>query len=118
MSFVPSKVKPQVLTATEDDSLGLHSDVLQLLGQSPADQQAAHVGRNLDSSADLTNRRGGFKQGDLVPGLGEAVGSSETAETASDDNNVERVRGGAAFEEGGRLWGKEVGVSALRGMRG
>ena len=55
-----------------------------------------------------------------MPGLGEAVGSGETAKTASDDNNVERVGGRATFEEGGRLWRRdgERKVSALRKMRG
>lgn len=51
-----------------------------------------------------------------MPGLGEAVGSSETAKTASDNDDVERVGGGATFKEGGRLWGgdeEEVGCQRL-----
>lgn len=39
--------------------------------------------------------------------LGEAVGRSETAETASDDDNVQRVGGNTTFEEDARL---EAGI--------
>lgn len=71
----------------------------------------------MDSSADFTNGGRGFEQGDLVPGLGEAVGCGETAKTASDDDDVKRAGGRATFEECGGLWGRG-GISALRRMRG
>ena len=57
----------------------------------------------MDASTDLADGGCGFNNGDAVPSVREAVCGSETAETASDDDNVQWVGGGAAFKEDARL---------------
>ena len=53
----------------------------------------------MDASTDLADGGCGFNNGDAVPSVREAVCGSETAETASDDNDRERKRGFATGEE-------------------
>jgi hypothetical protein len=109
---------PILLTAAEDDALGADSNVLELLGQSPADQETADIGRDLNTSTDLADRRSSLEERDLVSGLGETKGSGKTAEAAADDDNVERVLGNTALEERGGLWAEEQISRALAGECG
>lgn len=85
--------------------------MLQLLSKTPSDQEPGNVWTDLDASADLSDGGGALEDGDRVACFCETVGSGETAEATTDDNDVDGELSTASLEEEGGGWAGGHGVA-------
>lgn len=93
----PARVRDHLAIAipAEDEGLRIDGDFLELLAETPANEEAGDVGRHLDACTDLADRGRGLEEGDPVSGLRKTVCGSEATEAAAYDEDVQ-LEGGFA----------------------
>ena len=79
----------------KDDRGGLDAVRTQRGAETPAEEQARRVGRDLDTRADVAELARGLEQRDAVPCVRERVRRREAADSCADDDDVQ-AQGGAA----------------------
>lgn len=97
-----------ICTSSEGQRFRFDGDLVELVSETPPDQESGEVWADLYSCTNLTDGKGTFEDGDVVARFGEAVGSREAAKTAADDDDVDGKRGTTPLKEQGRLRGREV----------
>lgn len=76
-------------TPSEGECSGFDSGLVELVTETPSDQESGEVWADLDACANLADVEGAFEDGDLVTRFCETVGSREAAKTATDDDDMD-----------------------------
>lgn len=86
-------------TPSECERLRLHTTRLELLAETPANEEPREVRPGLNASTDFAYGRCGLEQGDLVACLSETVRCRQSTQAAPNNDDVEGEGSFAAIVE-------------------